>query len=133
VEKEKSFSTDDAIRVRLNKLQLEIVPYASRGFDFSNFSKEYLEARMKVLQSVIASATRRCVFIVGSSDLSEALCGQVEWKFRQISGMARRVAFGVKLSSGIKYCFLKSYKAHGFAGHKMQEYGRLCREEVDSL
>jgi hypothetical protein len=133
VDKNVRFSTDDAIRVRQNKLQLEIVPYASQSFSFDHFNAEYIKIRMRKIGGIIKAYDRDYVFISGGGDFSEELCGAVKWESFPIQGSKRLVNIGIGRGYGVKYCFIRSYKAQGFIGPKMQEYGKLCRERLDSL
>jgi hypothetical protein len=127
----KEYSSDDVVRVRNEKLQLEIVPYVSRRFTFKNFHDDYICKRIKRIQSIISSHKREYVFVTGSDKSISKYFGGVVLESYSLPNKKSNVYIGVKLIDGVKYCFIKTYKAQGFDGMLMQEYGRLCRKLLD--
>lgn len=127
----KKYTFDDVVKIRKEKLQLEIVPYMSNRFAFKNFNDDYIHQRIKRIQSIIGAHEREYVFVTGSDKSIPKYFGGVNIESYRIPNKKSNVFIGVKLIDGVKYCFIKTYKAQGFDGLLMQDYGRLCRKLLD--
>ena len=129
----REFTLNNVEKVRNEKLQLEIVPFMSGRFSFKNFEADYINSRIETIKRIIESDKRDYVFVTGSDKKIPGYFGAKPPQKHQIPGYKNKVSIGVELIGNTKYCFLGTYKAQGFDGVPMQEYGKLCRELLKNL
>ena len=129
----KKYTYDDVVKIRREKLQLEIVPFMSSRFSFKIFSPVYIKSRVGRVGEIICSSMRDYVFVTGNDKEIFRNFGVDTFKSYSIPNKKHSVYIGAKMIDGVRYCFLKSYKAQGFDGIHMQEYGYLSRRILDDL
>lgn len=133
LEKKEHFDYDDMLRVRDSKLQLEIVPYMSESFDFNKIPREYLSSRLKSLIDIIESKKREFIFITGSDKDIPNLFNDMKVNPYKINGYKNNVNIGVGKIGETHVIYLKSFKAQGFNGSPMINYGRLAKSIVNDI
>ena len=126
-------------KVCSEKLQLELIPYASREFKSNVLTSEAIRPHVDRLISVISAFPRKYVLF----------CGQVFSQiFRQYL-VKKPDAFylikgdGTLTKSKYKFCFInisgvkagiaQSYAMQSLKGHLMAQYGQQCKELYDNL
>lgn len=127
-----SFDYDDMLKVRENKLQLEIVPYMSKEFNFSNFKDEYIESRIRNILDLIQLYDRKYVFVTGSQSMIRKAFGEINFIKYEILGKALYI--GIKVINNMKVCFIPSYKSRYILSTKelQFEYGKLAKSILAS-
>lgn len=134
LENKNTFDFDDMIKVRKEKLQLELVPYCSRKFNFSFFPKEYLKERFLFNQKIIDQFERDIIFITGNYKQIMEIMEILDWVISEkeifsVNGRSKSdlsVAFSKNGKTPV--VLLPSYKNQSLHSAQMKEYGKVCRE-----
>lgn len=105
----------------------------SSRFAFKNFDTNYIKKRIDRIKEIIRSKKRDYVFVTGNAKEIFKNFEVAPPQSYKIQNKKFDVYIGAKLIDDVRYCFIKSYKAQGFDGIHMQEYGRLCRGVLDNL
>jgi hypothetical protein len=139
LEDKSEFGFNDMIEVRKEKLQLELVPYASRKFNFKNFSPDYLKERFSFNQKIIDSYNRDFVFITGNMGqlvkiMEFAGLKISERKKFSVSGRSKEdLSIAFALNGKMPIILLPSYKNQSLHSSQMKAYGKVCKELYDSF
>lgn len=121
------YHPDNVINVRMNKLQLEIVPYSSNRFSFSYFKPDYIRERIDKIIRIIQSLKPDTIFVSGSQKIVSSMFGDIN--FQEIIIKGKKTHIGKKNIMGMDYLFIPSYKSRYILSTEniRKEYGEQCR------
>lgn len=130
------YTESDMLKVRNQKLQLEIVPYHSNSFSFKNFTEEYINECFERVFTIINSHPRKHIFMVGSNKEIKHLFKKLNVKptFQKfsITGKTRLVQGGFVEYNGNQITLIPSYKNQSLWGEHVRQYGKHIRKMMDS-
>lgn len=117
----------DTKKIRSEILQLEIVPFMSKRFDFKYFEEKYISERIVKIKEIINACKRDYIFITGNDGNTLNSFDIKKLNQYTVEGRKYKVKLGYKNYNGAKLFSLTTYKALGFSGKAMQNYGKLCK------
>lgn len=130
VDSSNEYTWDDMRKTRVNKLQLEIIPYSSRRFDFNLFKN--IEEHIDRVFNIIKQHKRNYIFLTGNKKQIEKIVGKVKFKNYHLNGRKNKdISLGFVEFKKMLICLIPSYKSQSLYSKQMIEYGQFCKDEYD--
>ncbi|MEJ5317373.1 MAG: hypothetical protein WHS63_10220 [Tenuifilum sp.] len=137
-DKEFNYSLDDIENIRNNKLQLEIVPYPSKKFNFSNFDQDYIKERFNKIFDFILKTNAEIIFITGNKQQIKNVIDnksmKVEFMKNKIesNNVQKNVNIAITEIKNKKLIFIPTYKSRYILSSEnlLYAYGELCKNEA---
>lgn len=135
------YKVKELVKLRENRLQMELIPYPSLAFDFKNY-EDILEGYLEDLFEIIKSRKREYVFFSG--EILKAMSKIEGLTIERILDVEKyhipktksKLTFQViktNKTDDIKICIAQSFPMQSLVGEQMFEYGRKCKELYNSI